>query len=150
LEMAEVRSCSGPPELRSLRSVGLGQMRDYLSGSRTDRSVMVGPRYDSMGSSFPCVLGICPSLVDQVPLKMWGLVLSRMSCLWELGVCLAACHLSRLGRCCARRLFPAFFFLWCYTFGLGARTFGTSDTNSAGLSRVFSDGSCPWLRHPPP
>jgi len=68
LEMVEARSCSGPLELRSLRSIGLGRMRDYLSGSRTDRSVMVGPRYDSMESLLPCVLGICPRLTDRVPL----------------------------------------------------------------------------------
>jgi hypothetical protein len=113
LKMAEAWSCSGPPELRSLRSIGLDWMRDYLSGSGMDLSVMVGPRCDSMESSLPCVLGICPRFADQVPLQMWGLALSRVSRLWVLCACLATCHLSCLGRSCAGRLLPAFYFLWC-------------------------------------
>ncbi len=42
------------------------------------------------------------------------------------------------------------YFFECCTFGLDDQTFGTSDTDSKGLSRGSSDESCPWLKHLPP
>jgi len=118
LETMEARPCSSPPELRSLFSVGLGWMCGYLSDSLVNRSILVGPRHDSLVPSIPCVLGLYPRFTDQVSFLLWGLALFCVSRLWVLGACLRACLRSCLERGCGGPLLPEFSLFGSCTFEL--------------------------------
>lgn len=150
LEMEEAQSCSGPPELRSLSSIGLGRKTDCLRGSLVGRLVVVGSRCDSLELSLPCVLGTCPRLANRVYLLMWGRALLHVPRLCASSMCLVAYRSSRLGGGCDVQLLPALCFLLCCKSELDVRIFGTSGTGLEGRSKGFSIGSYPWLRRPPP